>query len=78
MLGRTAGSASSIGRRNDITNVVPGASEASCCSVAVIASFVRYMLTPIEVMSAGFFGSNPAATRRSSHVSPRSKSTGTK
>lgn len=43
---------------------------------AMMASFVRYMLTPVEATSVGCFASKPDAASRSSHASPRSSSTG--
>ena len=51
--GRTAGSAISSGNRNVIANGEPRASPATSCSVAALASFVRYMLTPVDTTTAG-------------------------
>ncbi len=62
---------------NVMASVEPGASAATWRSVAVIASLVRYMLTPVEATTAGRFASKPAAASRSHQDSPASKSTGT-
>ena len=59
--GRSAASASSSGSRKVIANVEPGASAATSRSIAVIASRVRYMLTPVEATTAGRPASKPAA-----------------
>ena len=73
--GRSSGSASSTGSAKDMASVEPGASEATPRSVAVIASLVRYMLTPVEATTAGLFASKSASSSRPHHVSPASKST---
>src|SRR5256885_1030236 len=51
--GRTSASASSIGSMNDMASVDPGASAATWRRVAAIASWVRYMLTPVDATTAG-------------------------
>lgn len=75
--GRSAGSSSSAGSRKDIAKTDPGASPATCRSVTALASFDRYMDTPVETMTAGRRGSNPAADSCFSQASPVSKSVGT-
>ncbi|SLJ82813.1 Uncharacterised protein [Mycobacteroides abscessus subsp. abscessus] len=60
-----------------MTKVEPGASRASCSSVAILAARLRYMVTPVEATRAGRPGSKPAARNRSHHEST-SKSTGTR
>ncbi len=54
----------------------PGRTRRSRCNVAAFASFVRYMLTPVEATTAGLPASKPAAPT-SSHHEVASKSTGT-
>ena len=61
-----------------MANVDPGASAATSRSVAMIASRVRYMLTPVDVTTAGRPASKPAAASFCHQASPASKSTGTK
>src|SRR5262245_10657199 len=75
--GRTPGSARAIGSMNDMASVEPEASAATWDNVAVIASLVRYMLTPVEATTAGLLKSKPDAVSRSHQASPASKSTGT-
>jgi hypothetical protein len=58
---RISGSVISIGSMNDIANVEPGASVATWRNVAMIASFVRYLLTPVDATTAGLRGSKPDA-----------------
>ena len=66
--GRTSGSAISIGSMNDMASVEPGASAATCRSVAAIASLVRYMLTPVDATTAGRAG---VEARRRQPLPPR-------
>ena len=61
-----------------MASVEPGASAAIWRSVAAFASFVRYMLTPVEATTAGWPASKPAVASCSSQDSPASKSTGTR
>ena len=75
--GRSSGARSSSGSRKDITRTDPGASPATWRSVAALASFDRYIDTPVETMTQGRAGSNPAAMSRFSQPSPVSKSVGT-
>ena len=51
--GRSPSSRSSSGNRNVMASVEPGANEAIWLNVAAFASFVRYMLTPVEATTAG-------------------------
>ena len=74
---RSASSMSSAGSRNVIASVEPGASAASCRSVAAVASLVRYMLTPVDATTAGRSASKPAADNPSHQLAPVSKSIGT-
>src|SRR5258707_1247931 len=50
-----------------MASVEPGASAAVWRRVAAIASFVRYMLTPVEATIAGWPASKPSAVSRSPH-----------
>ena len=61
-----------------MANVDPGASAATCRSVAAFASLVRYMLTPVEATTAGLLSSKPDPYEPSHQFPPASKSTGTK
>ena len=75
ILGRTSGSANSIGNRNDMTSVELGTSDATRRTVAAIASSIRYVLIPVEATIAGRVASKPAPASRSHHLSPPSNST---
>ena len=69
--GRTSGSASSSGSKNVMASVDPGASAATRRSVALFASLVRYMLTPVETTIAGLLSSKPAVMSPSRQVASR-------
>ncbi|MFI1200036.1 hypothetical protein K2224_32075 (plasmid) [Streptomyces sp. BHT-5-2] len=55
-----------------MASVEPGASPAICRRVAAVASLVRYMLTPVETITAGRPAANPAAAGFANQAMPAS------
>ena len=61
-----------------MASVEPGASPAIWRRVAAVVFLLRYMVTPVETMTAGRPGSKPLAASCSGQDAPASKSTGTR